>query len=55
MTGKQISRAVERDPDFRTLRMCVKYLDTVCSKRMVKPTIQYLIDRFLIHPRQERS
>lgn len=46
----KISRAVERDPDLRTLRMCVKYLDTVCSKRMQRPTIEYLVDRFITHP-----
>jgi len=53
MSEKQcdkISRAIQRDPDLRTLRMCVKYLDTVCSKRMQRPTIEYLVDRFITHP-----
>jgi hypothetical protein len=49
-TKKQISRATERDPDLRALRMCVKYLDTVCSERMRVPTMIYLWDRFVANP-----
>jgi hypothetical protein len=46
-TKKQVSRAIERDADFRTLKMCVKYLDKVCSPRMRKPTLEFLWNRFV--------
>lgn len=52
MTEKQIRRKIDRDPDFRTLKICLKYLDKVCTPRMRKPTIEYLVDRFITHPRQ---
>jgi hypothetical protein len=54
-TAKQIKRSIERDPDYRTLKMCVKYLDRICSKRMVRPTLEYLWDRFVAHPQKVSS
>jgi hypothetical protein len=43
------------DPDFRALKMCVKALTKVSTPRMVRPTLEYLIDRFILHPREARQ
>ena len=43
---KQKAWAIDRDPDFSALTMCVKYLDKVCSPRMRKPTLEFLWRRF---------
>jgi hypothetical protein len=45
----KIRSALDRDPDFRTLKMCVKYLNTVSSRRMIRPTLIYLWDRFVVN------
>lgn len=46
MTLKQIVRKIDRDPDYRTLKMCVKYLGKVCTVRMRRPTIEFLWKKF---------
>jgi len=48
MSTRKVQRAIDRDSAFRTLRICIKYLDTVCPKRMLRPTMEYLIDRFKV-------
>ena len=50
VTEKLVRKAVERDPSFRTLKICVKYLDTVCAPKMVRPTLEFLWDKFITHP-----
>jgi hypothetical protein len=42
-------RAIDRDRDFRTLKMCVKYLEKVCTPRMRRPTIEFLVDKFIVN------
>lgn len=39
------------DPDFRALKMCVKALGKIGTKRMQRPTLEYLWDRFILHPK----
>lgn len=50
VTTKQVLKAIDRDRDFRALKACVKALDKTCSKRMVRPTLEFLWDKFIIHP-----
>jgi hypothetical protein len=52
-TPKQVRRAIDRDPSFRTLRMCVKYLDKVCAPQMRVPTMRFLWDKFVTHAKAE--
>jgi hypothetical protein len=42
--------AVKRiDPDILALKACCRALDK-CSPRMVKPTLEFLWDRYVVHP-----
>jgi hypothetical protein len=45
MSEKRVRRAIERDPDFRALRICDKYLFRVCTPRMRKATLDFLISK----------
>lgn len=38
-------RKIDRDPDFRALKQCVKYLFKVCTPRMRRPTLAFLQDK----------
>lgn len=49
MTQKTVRRAIDRDPDFRALKQCVKYLGKVCTPRMRRPTLVFLWDKFITH------
>ena len=51
MTKKQIRRAIDRDPDFRALRMCDKYLFKVCTPRMRRATLNFLESKLLAEVR----
>ncbi len=53
MTKKQLEREMDRDPDFRALKMCVKYLDKVCTPRMRRPTLEFLWNRFIARGERE--
>jgi hypothetical protein len=35
----------DRDPDFRALRMCDKYLFAVCTPRMRRATLEFLASK----------
>lgn len=49
-----VKRAIERDCDFRALKMCVKYLGEVSSERMRRPTLEFLWDKFVLQPERDR-
>ena len=38
------------DPDISALKACVKALNRSTSPRMLKANLDFLVDRFLLHP-----
>jgi len=44
-TSKKVLRAIDRDHDFRALKMCDKYLFGVCTPRMRRATLDFLISK----------
>lgn len=43
------------DPDIKVLKACVKALENSTSPRMLKANIDFLVDRFLIHPPKHKK
>ena len=39
------------DPDFLALKRCCRALDSV-TPRMIRPTLEFLTDRYLVNPRK---
>ena len=38
------------DPDILVLRQCVRSLSKSTSPRMLRANLEFLMDRFIIHP-----
>ena len=42
------------DPDIKVLKACVRALDRSSSARMLKANVEYLYDRYVLHPRKDQ-
>ena len=57
LSSRPLQRLVRRrDRDVLTLERCCKALDRLRDKpRMLKATLDFLVDRYITHPNTERS
>lgn len=48
-------RTLRSDPDFIALRKCVRALESATTPKMQRATLEYLWDRFVMHPKPVKA